>query len=109
VPAEPPAPAARSALKEYSLPSNWNDPLADQARFARYKPRPYPGRVVYFRTRDTAPHQCRDPYASWDRLARGGLEIYDIPGTHGDLLRPPHVKGVAEQFKVVLEKAQRGM
>lgn len=83
-----------------------NDWKGDLRRMALYHPRPYPGGVVLFRTRDQDPRRTRDPLRDWGRLAKGGVEVQDIPGMHGDLLVEPHVQEVAEKFRTSLTCAQ---
>jgi thioesterase domain-containing protein len=53
-----------------------------------YNPRPWAGRVTYFR--------CESPIdpgagARWARWATGGVEIIDIPGTHNLCMGEPHL------------------
>lgn len=88
-----------------SLPGN--DPLGDQIRMARYNPRPYPGRVVLFRTRDMDPHQARDPFKGWSRLARGGVEVFEVDGEHGTMMGEPYIRDLSVKFGAALIKAQR--
>ena len=53
---------------------------------ARYRPRPYPGKVLLFRSREITPHLRVRPVHGWGRLLRGPLEIHDVPGVHEDVI-----------------------
>jgi amino acid adenylation domain-containing protein len=67
-----------------------------------YEPRPYPGKVVFFRADDRGsdpPH----PERPWIELARGGTEIYPVPGDHVSLHARPHVATVALRLAHCLE------
>ncbi len=74
----------------------------------RYKIQPYPGKIALMRAVDRGylgmellgTHE--DPVLGWRNLARGGLEIHDVPGEHGNVLNEPHVRTVAEELERIL-------
>ncbi|MCF6468635.1 polyketide synthase-like protein, partial [Nonomuraea sp. MG754425] len=78
----------------------------DTRAIERYRPAPYHGRVVLYRSTEPTPWVVRDPrYAHEGDPARGfgpyctDLEIVEIPGSHHlDLLDPPHVEVIAEHL-----------
>ena len=41
----------------------------------------------------------------WRDLVKGGIEIYDTPGHHADLVRDPRARVLAEQLADALAKA----
>lgn len=49
---------------------------------SQYVPPVYPGRGVLFH----AMQNSHDPYAYWPDVLAGGLEVYNIPGSHLDLI-----------------------
>jgi amino acid adenylation domain-containing protein len=51
----------------------------------RHEPRPYPGRAVLFRAAEWA--AASDPSLGWSRLALGGVESFELPGSHYTLLQ----------------------
>ncbi len=67
----------------------------------RYRPRPYPGRVVLFRTGEAEAH-ADDPSWGWGRLAAGGVELRRIEGNHMNVMTPPHVNELARQLSELL-------
>jgi thioesterase domain-containing protein len=69
-----------------------------RARHA-YQPRPYPGRLTLFRT--DVPADLDEAYG-WRALARGGVDIHPFEGEHGALMRPPQVRGLAEQLQTLI-------
>ncbi|MGB6841047.1 MAG: alpha/beta fold hydrolase, partial [Candidatus Sulfotelmatobacter sp.] len=69
-----------------------------------YKPRPYPGRVILFRTSHKPLGQTIDPRAGWSTYASNGLEIYEIKGNHENILLEPQVRFVAGQLRTCLEE-----
>lgn len=83
-----------------------NDWKGDKRRSMAYIPRPFPGRVILFRTRDESPHQARDPLKGWGQLAKGGVEVHDIPGDHSSMLFEPYVQELAAKFRASLARAQ---
>ncbi len=72
-----------------------------------YEPRPYPGKAIFFRADDRGtdpPH----PERPWIELARGGTEIYPVPGDHVSLHARPHVAAVAARLaRCLRETAQK--
>ncbi len=77
---------------------------ANGRAMSRYTPAPYPGRAVLLRTaEDQGPGG--DPAQGWGELARGGVEVREVPGNHMTLLREPHVRGLAAALRDSLERA----
>ncbi|MFH0962802.1 MAG: alpha/beta fold hydrolase [Planctomycetota bacterium] len=66
-----------------------------------YKPDVYPGRITLFQSPE---FRIRFPeyWERWSALAGEGLDCHTIPGRHGDLLREPHVKVVADRLTACL-------
>jgi amino acid adenylation domain-containing protein len=67
-----------------------------------YRPRPYPGRVILFRSSYKPLGQVVDPRAEWHRYAARGLEICEIPGNHENILLEPQVRFVADHLGAFL-------
>jgi len=71
-----------------------------------YIPKPYPGRITFFRaTKDANSLSYRDPVPMWKNLARGGVEIYDIPDYHARLVVEPAVSILAHKLKGCIRSA----
>jgi thioesterase domain-containing protein len=73
---------------------------------ARYVPKDYPGRVVLFRATDQPYGIYPDPTLGWGTLITGGLEIIDIPGHHGAIIREPRVGALAKELNACLLTSQ---
>ena len=86
-PGAPPPPAWRFA---------WLRELLFRAQ-DRYRPAPYPGAVTIFRHERQPPADLYETSEDlgWGALVGGPLELHDVPGLHGDALRPPSVALVA--------------
>ncbi|HXO20693.1 MAG TPA: amino acid adenylation domain-containing protein, partial [Thermoanaerobaculia bacterium] len=67
-----------------------------------YPPRPYPGRLLFFRALTRRPIDPPRPELPWIELAQGGLEIVLVPGDHQTMHEPPHVRALADRLKVLL-------
>ena len=50
----------------------------------RYAPPPYPGHLELYFTREGLDSALR-PQASWRKLARGGVTVHEIPGSHDSI------------------------
>ena len=42
----------------------------------------------------------------WRALAGGGIEVHEIPGSHLDIVKEPHVQELAKKLSGCLERAQ---
>jgi thioesterase domain-containing protein len=69
-----------------------------------YMPRPYPGRVILFRSNHKPLGQLSDPRAGWSTYAARGLEICEIEGNHENILLEPQVRFVGERLKSYLDE-----
>ena len=69
------------------------------------KRKTYPGKITYFRAID-APTGVDDNRLGWRHFARGGFEVYDVPGTHTSMREEPRVVELVGKLKPCLEKAQ---
>jgi thioesterase domain-containing protein len=49
-----------------------------------------------------------DMVEGWQSLARGGIDLREVPGTHLDLIKEPHVGELAKQLNECLLDAQFG-
>jgi thioesterase domain-containing protein len=72
-----------------------------QRATTKYRPRTYPGRIVLFRPTGSDGYEYAHD-RGWSEVARGGLEIHDIPGKHGTIFEPifeqRHMPVVAEKL-----------
>jgi thioesterase domain-containing protein len=76
-----------------------------------YHPDPYEGEITLFRARETdasihkVTHDANPTYG-WERLAHGGTEIVDVPGTHASLMFPPHIRNLTRSLREKLTRAE---
>jgi amino acid adenylation domain-containing protein len=75
---------------------------------SRYTPRPYSGRLVLFRADGESGRDTTDPTLGWDRLAGGGVTVYDVPGDHATILKAPGVRVLAEALRSELDGRGEG-
>ncbi len=71
-----------------------------------YSPQPYEGAVTLFRASEKSLRGDHDPDAGWTELARGGLQIFEIPGGHVSIMSEPQVQLLAEQLTACIDQAQ---
>ncbi len=72
-----------------------------------FVPRLYDGPVTLFWA-STDLRAKFDMIEGWQRLAPAGLEVHEIPGTHLDIIKEPHLGELAEKLSDCLERAQAG-
>jgi thioesterase domain-containing protein/acyl carrier protein len=70
---------------------------------ANYKPKPYQGKIVLFRSTKRGANEGDDEYLGWGELARGGVDVNQVPSTHFDILLEPAVRVLAEQLRTYLD------
>ncbi len=68
-----------------------------------YEPRSYPGALVLFRATDRSVTGTHSRRLGWQRLARGGVEVIDVEGSHGTVLRPGSEPPMAAKLRAYLE------
>jgi thioesterase domain-containing protein len=72
-----------------------------------YVPRAYPGRVTLFRARTQPLFRLHERDLGWGRMARGGVDVHIIPGSHESILGMPHVAALGKRMKEVLDAAEK--
>jgi len=74
-----------------------------------YRPAPYPGRIVFFRSADRIAAFKGALDFGWGTLAAGGCEVHVVPGDHISMLEEPHAAELAERLIPYLgEPSQSG-
>lgn len=77
-----------------------------QATMADYISQPYAGRITLFTTKEVL-RWCRfKPCRGWDGMAKQGVEIHNVPGTHLSMLGEPSVQILAKKFIACLEQVK---
>jgi len=73
-----------------------------------YVPKAYPGSVILLRATDDGDFMWNDIDANygWGAYALGGVERYDLPGTHIGMFQEPHVQRLAQTLDVILSRSQ---
>jgi len=66
---------------------------------------PYSGKVVLFRATHQPPGIYEDRTNGWGQIVQD-LEIFDVPGHHGAIVREPRVKVLAELLETCLVRIQ---
>ncbi len=72
---------------------------------AGYRPRPYPGRILFLQARDQPMALHLASRLGWDKLAGRGFSVHLVPGDHGNLLDGAHAAAVAEVLQAALAEA----
>ena len=83
----------------WPMPSFLND--AKEANWIAsdyFTPEPFEGKVVLFRCQNRLDTDPPDSSRVWQRLARDGVTIMEVPGDHNSMLREPGVGVLAEQI-----------
>ena len=70
-----------------------------------YRPKPYPGRVVFFQSTDWPSGHYWDFAASWNGMIGGGLELHKIAGGHQSMFYEDHVGVLADLLQGCLADA----
>lgn len=65
------------------------------AALKSYRPRPFRGKLLYFRAKDRDNYNSTAPERAWIDLADGGIEIHRVSGNHVTINSPPHVAEMA--------------
>ncbi len=86
---------------------SWTAQVANRAALGKYTRKAYPGRVTLFVTTDliSGAAPAADPRIVFGRLARGGLDVHVVSGTHTTIVHRPHVESLARQLRQCLDEA----
>lgn len=89
------------------IPKNYIQ-VKDQIRKAwlNYVLKSYAGRITLFRAAIQPLGAEPDSTLGWKSLAKGGLDIYEIPGAHVSIIAEPHVQILAKQLTQCIETSQ---
>ncbi|HTO93590.1 MAG TPA: amino acid adenylation domain-containing protein, partial [Bacteroidota bacterium] len=71
-----------------------------------YRARPYAGKVTLFRATEQPYSIIADPANGWAPYCPGGLEILDVPGHHGAIMREPRAGVLVKTLMESLTRAQ---
>ena len=68
-----------------------------------YQPVAYPDRIDLFVAAESE-KKATDPLLGWSKIAGGDLMIHPVPGTHGLMVKSPHVEVLAEKLQDILNQ-----
>jgi amino acid adenylation domain-containing protein len=71
-----------------------------------YRPKPYPGKVIFFQSTDWPACRYFDFYASWDSVVTGDFEVHKIAGGHQSMFYEENVEVVASKLRACLSAVQ---
>lgn len=77
----------------------------DIAAARNYRVQAYPGHVVLFWPRKKLARLYSNPHLTWQSLAMGGAESYELAGDHVSIFREPEVRQLAEQLTRYIDRA----
>jgi amino acid adenylation domain-containing protein len=70
-----------------------------------YVPRPYTGRVTFFRAVDRSGGYPPNPESPWIDMAGDGIEIHVVPGNHNTMLLNPNAETLVRKLKGCISRA----
>jgi thioesterase domain-containing protein len=68
-----------------------------------YKGKPYPGHITLIRATDAPYLPGADPACGWNELARGGVDVRFVPGTHETMFLEPNLTALGEILRHCFE------
>jgi len=72
-----------------------------------YQPQTYFGNATWLRASEKALRGLDNPQDDWSAWITGGVEILEIDGDHGSIMKEPMVSVLAEQLRTGLAEAQQ--
>ncbi|MGA7829949.1 MAG: condensation domain-containing protein [Terracidiphilus sp.] len=69
-----------------------------------YRQRIWSGKITLFRT-SVQPDPRLPMDLGWTSYARGGVEVYELPGDHDLIFREPNIQVMADQLRVCLQRS----
>jgi hypothetical protein len=71
-----------------------------------YRPKPYDGRVLLFRSDKYRTWKYWDQALGWSHILTG-LTVHEVPGIHDSMLTGPHLSSIAEAIRSVMDESAR--
>jgi thioesterase domain-containing protein len=99
--AESPPDRAERAPQQGTKNAVWT---AMERAVRAYHPLAYPGAITLFRATDRSVTGTYSRTLGWGRLARGGVRVIDVPGTHSTVLRPGSEPPMAAKLRDCLDE-----
>lgn len=72
--------------------------------YRAYDARPYARKVTLLRALERGHHRDTDPTLGWELVPLGGLEVIQVPGPHGLMVREPYVSVLALQLRRSIDR-----
>ncbi len=72
----------------------------------KYVARPYPDNMILFRAMERGPDEEYDYLLGWGGMAKGGIEVYDIPGGHEEMGNEPNIQVLARAVEFCILKSE---
>ena len=73
--------------------------------YRAYEARAYPGALTLFRARERGHQHDINPTLGWSDVRLGSLEVIEVPGLHGLMVREPHVEVLARELRSSIDRA----
>lgn len=77
--------------------------IANHQAGKSYVPLVYPGKLTFFRASQQDVDVEINHESAWKSLAGGGLESYEIPGSHHTIMHEPNVRFLADKLTICLK------
>ena len=72
----------------------------------KYKPQVYFGSATWFRATEKGLRGVDNPTDDWSKWVTGGVEVHEIVGDHGSILKEPDVRLLAESLRACLLRSE---
>jgi len=72
----------------------------------KYRPQVYFGSATWFRATEKGLRGADNPTDDWSKWVTGGVEVHEIVGDHGSVLKEPDVSHLAESLRACLNRAE---
>jgi acyl transferase domain-containing protein/thioesterase domain-containing protein len=96
----------RSVFRKHSMTYYWELLARAHSRaWAAYQPKPYDGKVLFFRSQRQPKGIYPDPLLGWGETLTGEVTIHEIPGFRQTILSEPKVEIVASLVQKMMNGA----
>jgi len=96
----------RSFFEKHSMTYYWQLlAMAHYRAWAAYQPKPYDGKVLFFRSQRQPRGIYPDPLLGWAEKLTGEVAIHEIPGFRQTILRDPNIEIVASLLDKMMDGA----
>jgi thioesterase domain-containing protein len=97
-----------ATIEQAQIDPYWRLLRSNARSLLRYVPRPYARPLTLLAATDQRLGRAPIVTTGWAALARGGIDIQEVPGNHETIMEEPRVRALADRLRACIDNAVVG-